>query len=198
MRKTVSSAGKFLGMNTVCADDGDPYLTRIWFWRLRLHIFHRGDLDGDCHDHPWDFWTFPLTSYLEEVVETQKREHFDRLSGSKLGVLAAYERTQQVVRAFRPHFRPAEHMHRVIGPVQELPHYGGFLVDDLIVQDGRMFKPCPGKIVTMVWFSKPRRKWGFLKTVTTSGAGCRGKNTCSAVARKDRANDTGKATRTAF
>ena len=88
-------------IETIYGQDGvhpDPYLTRIgWDVGLKLHIFHRGDKDPDFHDHQWDFWTFPLTSYVEEVLQhdgTVKRE---------------------IVRAFRLHRRPAEHRHRVVG-----------------------------------------------------------------------------------
>lgn len=54
---------------------GQSYLTRIKLspkikgYRLMLHIFWEGDPDPDCHDHPWDFYTFPLVSYDEEVLE---------------------------------------------------------------------------------------------------------------------------------
>jgi hypothetical protein len=75
-----------------------PYLTRVLLGPLRLHIFHRGDLDPDPHDHPADFWTFPLVSYVEE---------FRTADG--------FTETR-VVRAFRLHHRTAEFAHRVIGP----------------------------------------------------------------------------------
>ncbi len=78
---------------------GTPYMTRGWIGRLRLHIFHRGDDDPDCHDHPWSFWTFPLVGYSEEVREPGGMTYC------------------RVVQAFRLHYRPAEFAHRVIGPV---------------------------------------------------------------------------------
>ena len=56
-----TSAGKFRGWHTIITD-GSKYMTRVWFGRLRVHVFYRGDADADPHDHPWDFWTFPLTS----------------------------------------------------------------------------------------------------------------------------------------
>jgi hypothetical protein len=74
-----------------------PYLTRVILGRLRIHIFHRGDADADPHDHPADFWTFPLVSYVEEYLD-------------KAGL-----RRRRVVKAFRLHRRRAEHAHRVIG-----------------------------------------------------------------------------------
>lgn len=75
-----------------------PYLTRVILGRLRLHVFHRGDADPDLHDHPADFWTFPLVSYVEEYLDK------------------AGERRTRVVRAFRLHHRRAEFAHRVVEP----------------------------------------------------------------------------------
>lgn len=80
-------------------DPRSPYMTRVTLGRLRLHLFHRGDADPDCHDHPADFITFPLVSYVEQYLDA---------SG------AAQER---VVKAFRFHHRRAEFAHRVVGPV---------------------------------------------------------------------------------
>ena len=45
------------------------YLTRLHLGHLFIHFFNRGDMDRHPHDHPWDFWTFPLTTYYEEVWE---------------------------------------------------------------------------------------------------------------------------------
>lgn len=75
-----------------------PYLTRVIWGALRLHIFHRGDADPDCHDHPADFWTFPLVSYREAYIDGRG------------------ELQERIVRAFRLHRRRAEFAHRVIGP----------------------------------------------------------------------------------
>ena len=91
-------------IETIYGRDGrhsTPYLTRIFLlktrWgRLQFHIFHRGDEDPDPHDHPWDFWTLPLTSYIEEVRSTD---------GSI---------TKRLVAAGRVHFRPAEFTHRLL------------------------------------------------------------------------------------
>src|SRR5690606_161477 len=71
-KKQTSSAGRFWGKSVIYGKEDDhatPYMTRYWIGRLRLHIFHRGDQDPDCHDHPWSFWTFPFTPYVEEVLE---------------------------------------------------------------------------------------------------------------------------------
>ncbi len=146
-----TSKGVFAGWNTIFrSGEKDPYMTRIWFGRLRLHIFHRGDNDPDPHDHPWDFYTFPLTGYVEEVTERSNRERFSETVDEEPFTY------RQVVPAFRISFRPAEHTHRVLGP-----------------WDGRrsIFEPKPrlttykeGKVVTLVWKGPDRRDWGFWKT----------------------------------
>lgn len=138
-----------LGYHTIFGDEGEhrtPYMTRIWCGRLRLHIFHRGDADPDCHDHPWDFWTFPLTSYVEEVVYLAGYDW----KGNRAPI---YQRARHVVRAFRLHYRPANHTHRVIGRWN-----GNRYVPMVDVDDTK-----PGKIVTIVWTGYERRKWGFLR-----------------------------------
>jgi hypothetical protein len=83
---------------------GEPYLTR-WFlciggWTLRLHKFHRGDDERAPHDHPWDFWTFPLRPYVEAVYEA------DLDTGVRLNRVPAR----------RWSFRPAEYRHIVLEP----------------------------------------------------------------------------------
>lgn len=150
-----SSAGKFCGWNTIFGRDGEkatPYMTRIWFGRLRIHIFHRGDSDPDCHDHPWDFWTFPLTSYVEQVAKAKA------VRGT-----ATIRHEFQIVPAWRVSFRPATHCHRVIAP-----YIGPKPETDLrLYAEGRALHPTDlygqGKIITIVWRGALRRKWGFLK-----------------------------------
>lgn len=130
-----------LGIETIYGVEGEhktPFLTRILIGRLRLHIFHRGDADPDPHDHPWDFWTFPLTAYVEEVA---------------LPSASGYIVFRQVVPAWRWSYRPAEHTHRVIGRWTGNRH-----VPFVDVSDAG-----PGKIITIVWQSRQRRKWGFLR-----------------------------------
>lgn len=133
---------RFFGIHTIYGAEFEhdtPYMTRAWVGRLRLHIFHRPDNDPDCHDHPWDFWTFPLTSYVEEVAES---------TGGYPGM--PYHRRLGVVRAWRISHRPAEHCHRVMG------RYIG----------GEYWHPrfdASRKIVTIVWRGTNRRRWGFLK-----------------------------------
>lgn len=73
------------------------YMTRRSIGRLRLHVFERGDEDPAPHTHPWSFWTFPLTGYVEEV--------FYPLTGIT---------KRQAVKPFRLHRRPFQYAHRVI------------------------------------------------------------------------------------
>lgn len=160
------STGPF-GCNTIYSPEGVPYMTRARIGRLRLHIFHTGDLDQDHHDHPWDFWTFPLMPYVESVVQRE----FDPVSGmDRPGKLV-----RQVVQAFRVTHRPATHCHRVLG------RYSGNCVDtrvpDVIVQVAPKNVPAflsvhgpsaepyydARKMITIVWRGKEGRKWGFLK-----------------------------------
>ena len=107
-------------VKTIFGNSG-PYLTRVTWGRLRLHVFHRGDEDPDCHDHPADFWTFPLVSYVEEY----------RAADGSL--------RERPVRAFRLHRRRAEFAHRVL---RALHHDNG-------------------QILTIVWWGRSRRAWGF-------------------------------------
>lgn len=130
----------FFQIKTIYGVEGEhrlPYMTRVIVGRLRLHIFHRGDNDPDPHDHPWDFWTFPLTSYVEEVTAP----HW--IDGDPVTEM-------HIVQAFRLHYRPAEYTHRVLGRYVPglMPNHIG---------------AAPGPIVTIVWRSKAKREWGFLK-----------------------------------
>lgn len=138
----------------------DPYMFRAWIGRLRLHIFYRGDHDPDPHDHPWDFWTFPFTSYVEEAVNVA-------IPGDDRSNLYVY---RQVVPAFRLTHRPAEYCHRVLG------RYSGNRWDDScnkirnnVPADYPHFDHLEPfyderKIVTLVWRGRLKRDWGFLKT----------------------------------
>jgi hypothetical protein len=116
---------------------GEPYQTVVKFgsWGLRIHIFWRGDADADCHDHPADFWTFPLTSYVEEY----------RIPGHTL----TYKR---VVRAFRLHRRRAEFAHRLLGRWTGATEYDGSPQIDWETHE---------PVVSLVWWGKKRREWGF-------------------------------------
>lgn len=124
MRRNQSGAVKNIG----------DYLTKVTLWRgLRLHIFWRGDKETVCHDHPNDFWTFPLVPYIEQYIAVDG--------------LPAY----RVVRAFRLHRRKAEFAHRVVASFE------GFGRGDGCIWPIRGTRP----IVTLLWWCKPRRAWGF-------------------------------------
>lgn len=74
------------------------YHQQIWIGRFRFHRFLRGDPGDAHHNHPWPFYTFPLTSYVEDVLDPV--------------TMTTY---QQVVHRFRFHYRAASHTHRVLG-----------------------------------------------------------------------------------
>ncbi len=157
---------EFLGFHTIYGADGEheaPYMTRLWIGRLRLHIFHRGDNDPDCHDHPWGFWTFPLTSYVEEVATPDGRG-LTYMEALFLGT-DRYKLHLQVVPAFRWSYRPATHTHRVIGRASRyalgLQHYQTGVIDPGFV--GTFLLTDNRKIVTIVWRGRGERKWGFLR-----------------------------------
>lgn len=89
-------------------EQGAPYLVRR---RAKLpfnlgfvcvHTFFGPDPNPSPHDHPWDFTTFPLKTYLEEVWDIE-----------------ADTRTLEIVRGWRPHRRQAERVHKVLGPTGE-------------------------------------------------------------------------------
>lgn len=156
--KPVKRSTGWFGRNTIYAPDGSRYMTRTWIGRLRLHVFHRGDLDPDCHDHPWNFWTFPFAAYVEEV------------DTSLVDAKGLPQRHRQIVPAWRWTSRPATHCYRVLG------RYNGRVKDDFgfdhqvsVKRANELpfdrFEPQFNgrKIVTLVWRSKEYRKWGFLK-----------------------------------
>jgi len=196
-KKAKTSAGKLFGINRIYGADGDhetPYMTRAWFGRLRLHVFHRGDADPDCHDHPWGFWTFPLRSYVEEVLEERVETKwvpdrpvlsgYDRdgdpiwldhqtIGGGHQEKRTYFERRLQIAHAFRWHYRPATHTHRVLGVWDK--NFDGWAktgyryatVPSRVPNDERIvvvpaFKPI-GNIPTIVWRDAPSRPWGFVK-----------------------------------
>jgi len=124
----------------------------------RLHVFHRGDIDQDCHDHPWSFWTFPLTPYVEEVWHNGHRHRANVAAGEW-------------------HFRPATYTHRVIGPQFEVAHPHTKLMRDVMVNVCTSRRGFPwytrlawwwfgtDKIVTIVKTGPVVRKWGFQRAV---------------------------------
>jgi hypothetical protein len=100
--------------------NGAPYLER-WFvyifgCTLRLHKFYRGDDDRAPHDHPWAFWTFPLSGYWERVHKSPPC----RICHSTAGVCTWNHKgsnaTQEhYVKPWRLHYRPSSYQHMVIG-----------------------------------------------------------------------------------
>lgn len=148
-RKTKSSGDSWCGTHTI-QHDGSDYMTRIWFGRLRLHIFYRGDYDEDFHDHPWEFWTFPLTTYAEQylVNEIELKDN-------------DFKPKYQIVQRFKVHHRSTEHKHRVLGAstgkmsLQPNDDKTGFEMRPNVLKGN--------KIVTLVWVGKSKRNWGFWK-----------------------------------
>lgn len=136
-RKFALEASTVVGLKTKTR-----YLGR-WFAYLgigtvRLHKFYRGDNDRAPHTHPWGFWTFPLSTYLEHRFE----------NGVSKGL--------HEVKAFRFHYRPATFEHIVLGRVKRHWDFSKELFDPkpfyTIVIGGNKsnewgFYPEPGKFV---------------------------------------------------
>ena len=135
-----SSSLSWAGRSKIYGGDNTPYMIRYWVGRLRFHIFYRGDTDPDHHDHPWDFVTFPFTTYVEEVITTD--------NGGNYVVKAS------LVKAWRFHSRPAWYCHRVLGAYGHTEFADG--KEYHFIEPGK-------KIYTLVWRSKLWRQWGFLK-----------------------------------
>lgn len=116
-----------------------PFLGSVW-----VHNFLRGDVDRDLHTHPWEFWTFPLTSYVEEV-------------GIPNG-LNGFRTIRQVVFALSLYHRPATYAHRVLGRYRG--HYEGDTEEGWATF---IPEPSPGPIWTLVFHRPKSREWGFWK-----------------------------------
>ena len=93
-----------------------PYLTRLRLLQsninrpffqhgIFLHKFHRGDLDMAFHDHPWDYWTFPLRTYYEDILDSNGK------------VILRWK-----MQGLRWHFRTMYHTHR-LPPDAHYPWY---------------------------------------------------------------------------
>lgn len=100
-------------------DETCPYMRR-WYvelfgFTLRLHHFFRSDLDRHLHDHPWWFITFPLGAYHEWVpLSSMSRKRALRHDGP-LMVGDSFDTFAKIrVAGWRPHFRRANHRHRVV------------------------------------------------------------------------------------
>lgn len=111
----------------------EKYLDRwiIYFgWgTLRLHKFWRGDDVRASHTHPWKFWTFPLTTYEEDVYHR-----------------GTWMRTKRVQR-FRWHARSADFEHIVMGRADwnGKPFYTLVITGDRTNKWG--FYPRPGEFI---------------------------------------------------
>jgi hypothetical protein len=119
---------------------GDPFFGchvaygffgQFWLWRFRLHVFLKDEPGEAFHDHAWNFWTFPLRSYIEEIIQPE--------TGAT---------RFEVVKAFRMHYRRAEHAHRYRG------RFAG-------VHDGGLPVAMPGVVVTLALRSGVKRKWFY-------------------------------------
>lgn len=115
-------------------EEWGPYMKKIEFFNRAIHIFYRKDAYPAPHDHPWDFWTFPLTSYVEEVYDPTTR--VTRIN---------------VVKSFRWHFRNAEYSHRILGRWSGHDQRHGFTEPQVM----------EGKVITYVIMLPTRREWGF-------------------------------------
>jgi len=142
----------FMTIYGVDSEHDTPYMTRIRFGTpdgasLRLHMFHRGDADRDPHNHPWNFWTFPLTTYIEEETFSDD--------------IVINAKKRNIVRAWRWHYRPSSHLHRVLARGKERAIMreqddGGWL-------PGKQWQLVPGIAWTIIITGPKINAWGFLK-----------------------------------
>lgn len=140
-------AEPFFQFKTIFGSQGaiDPYLTRAIIGRLRLHWFHRGDNDPDPHTHPFGFWTFPLTSYVEDVYHpTDFRAPWHSLGCRR-----------RVVRAFRLHYRDPSFVHRVVG------RWSGARFPTRVGPTRDLPYTKPGSMFSIVWTFGYKGSWGF-------------------------------------
>lgn len=86
----------------------DRYIVYLGGLCVRLHKFWRGDDDRAPHDHPWNFWTFPLRPYYELVPAASLDEPgtYDMSHDPPLRI--------SYVKAWRLHYRPAKYRHIVM------------------------------------------------------------------------------------
>lgn len=154
----LSTHGKFAGKSTIWGlSTARVYMVRYFVGLFRVHIMHRGDAGRHCHDHPWWFLTFPLRSYIEEVMvetgdpEKPVRTHFNR------------------VKAWRLHYRPAFHAHRIYGPsvyphlpLEFEPYKPGMSLDEIDAMYKTLNYPeRKRKITTLVLRGRVKHAWGF-------------------------------------
>lgn len=141
-----------LRLEQIDGHDDAPYLRR-WhitpmipeLGQLLVHRFQRGDHDDDPHDHSFSFWTLPLTTYVELVMD-------------KDGLL-----WPEVVDAWVPHYRLWSHTHMVLGPAADIDMeaLNAFCAHQRINGAG-FSRFCVHKpFTTLLWRSPRRRSWGF-------------------------------------
>jgi len=91
LRWTLERVSKLLPVRTIRGENGSPYLSKYLLLgqdgefapgcRLYLHRFHRGDLDHDLHNHPWE-WAISLIlvgGYQEQLHALKKSKFQDGL-----------------------------------------------------------------------------------------------------------------------
>lgn len=101
----------------------------------RIHTFFSGDEEVP-HDHPFAFWTFPLSTYVEEVELDNLDAEFMLEERDVITSEAEFSlRARRTVRRLRPHFRPALYRHVVLEPDRP--------------------------VTTIVLAGRARRRWGF-------------------------------------
>ena len=104
---------------------GNRVFSRLQVGNLHLQIVHKSaKLDQAFHDHPYDWWEFPLTPYVEEVLTFGPPRNI----------------VKQIVPALLPSFRYAEHKHRVCGRWN-----GRFSFFNSIYEAGAFGKPVEGE-----------------------------------------------------
>lgn len=95
-------------MHTLPGGERVPATSKFVVGHLRFHHFHRAT-DEDFHNHQFEFWTFPLQSYLEEVL-------IPIASSMMPPEQQLWARHQQVVPAGRWSYRDTRTPHRILGP----------------------------------------------------------------------------------
>lgn len=136
-----------------------PYLTRFVLGSLRIHCFHRPDEDAETHSHPWDFWTFPLVGYYEEVLQWNTAEHSFWYKGENIAPGQAFV-GREYVRPFRWHKRSASHSHRILHSALDVN--GG----DIMMYSPGFRASRSKRIWTIVWTGARVPTWAFSKVVS--------------------------------
>lgn len=112
MKSFKALSNKLFGRSVLVDHSTDvPYMIRYKMGPIRFHKMVRGDNAREMHDHPWWFITFPLRSYVEEVLKFDGIQWVSELN---------------VVKAYRFHFRSARYAHRILGP-----KFKGYAVEDI-------------------------------------------------------------------